>query len=204
MCEIPCACVGILDYIYSVVSNSVQDMCGSQGESHLRARASHGHNLRPVRDQPRAPTASLCVAHNQVYRFYDTVCACLVCQDCLALQHSGHKCVTMAAAAKSARKKLDASAAEMERRCRVATEALSQIRAAQATLSHDTAAANTALQAAFNEVLTRLSLRTKDVESMAQVVSNKPSTITTCTISFTNDHVTATACGGVSAHGGTE
>jgi hypothetical protein len=48
---------------------------------------------------PESLATILCPQHNDVYRYYDHDCGIVICRDCYALLHNGHKCISIAVAA---------------------------------------------------------------------------------------------------------
>jgi hypothetical protein len=48
---------------------------------------------------PESLATILCPQHNDVYRYHDHDCGIVICRDCYALLHNGHKCISIAEAA---------------------------------------------------------------------------------------------------------
>jgi hypothetical protein len=47
---------------------------------------------------PESLVIILCPQHNDIYRYYDADCGIVICRDCYALLHNGHKCVAISEA----------------------------------------------------------------------------------------------------------
>lgn len=53
-------------------------------------------------------TSSICAEHHETFRFYDEQCGQVICRDCVALSHNGHKCCALAVAAAKCREDIGA------------------------------------------------------------------------------------------------
>ena len=85
-------------------------MCKQVAGTHTRAKNSKEHHvvsLAELASNPRKAVAPQCPEHEEAFRFFDVACDKLICRDCHALEHNGHKCISIAAAATQARLALD-------------------------------------------------------------------------------------------------
>ena len=98
-----------------------ENMCKTAAQFHKRSKASRDHrvvSLEELNANPQLASVSvLCPEHNDQFRFFDQDCGRVICRDCYALNHSGHKCVAVADAASKYRKEMEA----------LVTKAISQV-----------------------------------------------------------------------------
>ena len=89
-----------------------ENMCKTAAQFHKRSKTSRDHrvvSLEELKANPQLASVSvLCPEHNDQFRFFDKDCARVICRDCYALNHSGHKCVTVAEAASKYRQQMEA------------------------------------------------------------------------------------------------
>ena len=89
-----------------------ENMCKTSAQFHTRNKASRDHRvvtLKELKANPRLASVSvLCPEHNDQFRFFDEDCGRVICRDCYALDHSGHKCVVVAEAASKYRQEMEA------------------------------------------------------------------------------------------------
>ena len=89
-----------------------ENMCKTAAQFHTRNKASRDHrvvSLEELEANPQLASVSvLCPEHNDQFRFFDQDCGCVICRDCYALNHSGHKCVVVAEAASKYRQEMEA------------------------------------------------------------------------------------------------
>ena len=80
-----------------------ENMCKTAAQIHKRSKLSRDHHVvtfKELKANPQLASVSvLCPEHNDQFRFYDQDCGRVICRDCYALNHSGHKCVALAEAA---------------------------------------------------------------------------------------------------------
>jgi hypothetical protein len=131
-------------------------MCESLARAHSRARVSAHHrivSLDEVAANPEyARPVGVCPEHQQLFRFFDQICGCLVCYDCLALDHSGHKCQSIPLAIKSCQEAIEPGVAAARQRASMLKFAEGQLRAALQTLRGNAAEQRSKLDQHFNEV----------------------------------------------------
>ncbi len=94
----------------------------------------------------------VCPEHKQAFRYFDTVCKRPICMDCFALNHHGHACQSLAAAATARRSQLQSVVERSQTHCsslEVAAAAVAKMREeAEAEFAREKAA----IGAAFAEV----------------------------------------------------
>ena len=80
-----------------------ENMCKTAAQIHKRSKLSRDHRVvtfKELKANPQLASVSvLCPEHNDQFRFYDQDCGRVICRDCYALNHSGHKCVALTEAA---------------------------------------------------------------------------------------------------------
>ena len=88
-----------------------ENMCMTAAQFHTRNKASREHRVvtfKELKANPQLAFASvLCPEHNDQFRFFDEECGRVICRDCYALDHSGHKCVVVAEAASKYRQEME-------------------------------------------------------------------------------------------------
>ena len=89
-----------------------ETFCKTAAKFHKRSKTSRDHrvvSLEELKANPQLASVSvLYPEHNDQFRFFDKVCSRVICRDCYALNHSGHKCVTVAEAASKYRQQMEA------------------------------------------------------------------------------------------------
>ncbi|CAH3185005.1 unnamed protein product [Porites lobata] len=89
-----------------------ENMCKTAAQFHKRSKTSRDHrvvSLEELKANPQLASVSvLCPEHNDQFRFFDQDCGRVICRDCYALNHSGHKCVIVAEAASKYRQEMEA------------------------------------------------------------------------------------------------
>ena len=89
-----------------------ENMCKTAAQFHTRNKASREHrvvSLEELEANPQLASVSVvCPEHNDQFRFFDQDCGRVICRDCYALNHSGHKCVVAAEAASKYRQDMEA------------------------------------------------------------------------------------------------
>jgi hypothetical protein len=102
-------------------------MCKQVADIHTRARISKEHHVVSLVElavNPRKAVVPLCPEHEEAFRYFDVACDKLICRDCQALEHNGHKCIAIAEAATNVRRTLDPL-------CAKATASAASVHAAQ-------------------------------------------------------------------------
>ena len=89
-----------------------ENMCTIAAQFHTRNKASRDHRVvshEELKANPQLPSVSvLCPEHNDQFRYFDEKCDRVICRDCYAFNHSGHKCVEAAKAASKYRQEIKA------------------------------------------------------------------------------------------------
>lgn len=97
-------------------------MCEFMQISHARGKLSKGHRIERLTITPTVSKGSshdsgaaiICNIHNDVFRYYDHDCGVVICRDCYALSHTGHKCISIPDAAIEYRELLDNKTQELK------------------------------------------------------------------------------------------
>ena len=89
-----------------------ENMCKAAAQIHKRSKLSRDHRVvtfNELKANPQVASVSvLCPEHNDPFRFFDENCGHVICRDCYALNHNGHKCVVVAEAASKYRQEMEA------------------------------------------------------------------------------------------------
>ena len=89
-----------------------ENMCKTAAQIHKRSKLSRDHRvltLKELKANPQLTSVSvLCPEHNDQFRYFDENCGHVICRDCYALNHNGHKCVVVAEAASKYRQEMEA------------------------------------------------------------------------------------------------
>ena len=89
-----------------------ENMCKTAAQIHKRSKLSRDHRVvtfKELKANPQLASVSvLCPEHNDQFRFFDENCGHVICRDCYALNHNGHKCVVVAEAASKYRQEMEA------------------------------------------------------------------------------------------------
>ena len=89
-----------------------ENMCKTAAQFHKRSKTSRDHRVVSLEElkanSQLASVSVLCPEHNDQFRFFDQDCGRVICRDCYALNHSGHKCVIVAEAASKYRQEMEA------------------------------------------------------------------------------------------------
>ena len=89
-----------------------ENMCKTAAQFHKRSKLSRDHRVvtfKELKANPQVASVSvLCPEHNDQFRFFDENCGHVICRDCYALNHNGHKCVVVAKAASKYRQEMEA------------------------------------------------------------------------------------------------
>ena len=89
-----------------------ENMCKTAAQIHKRSKLSRDHRVvtfKELKANPQLTSVSvLCPEHNDQFRFFDENCGHVICRDCYALNHNGHKCVIVAEAASKYRQEMEA------------------------------------------------------------------------------------------------
>jgi len=152
-----------------------ENMCNVLAQAHTRQKATRNHNVLTLEAFKKNPKPFLnCLEHNQAFAFYDTQCQTVVCRDCIALDHCGHKCISLAAAGVGCREKLD----ELAQKVTVLSNKMHDVETSVARVRQDLTLCyqqeDAKITAAFDQV--RAALATREVAlraELAQVHTSK-------------------------------
>jgi len=152
-----------------------ENMCEALAGTHLRQKATRNHNVLTLEAFNTHPQPSVnCLEHNQAFAFYDTQCQNVVCRDCVALEHSGHKCISLSAAGVGCREKLQ----ELAQKATALSNKMHDVEASVARVRQDLTLCHQQEDAkitnAFNQIRAALSNREALLHAeLAQVYTNK-------------------------------
>ena len=94
-----------------------------------------------------------CPEHNdQEFRYFDEDCGRVICIDCLALNHNGHKCVTLAEAASKSRKEMEALVTKASSQAKKIKVAEDEVKKAAAFMKKVSDERRAEMQGFFREV----------------------------------------------------
>ena len=106
------ACEGEQHPATSCCLDCKENMCENAAGFHTRNRTSRNHrvvSLEELKANPNLASVSVfCPEHNDQYRYFDEDCGHVICRDCFALKHNGHKCVSLDKAAAEYRQEMEA------------------------------------------------------------------------------------------------
>ena len=89
-----------------------ENMCELVAQFHTRQKISRDHrvvSITELKASPRLNAISVfCPEHNELFRYFDKDCGQVICRDCQALEHNGHKCCSLAEASAQSRQDLEA------------------------------------------------------------------------------------------------
>lgn len=89
-----------------------ENMCDVAAQFHIRHKLSRDHRVISLAEvktsQHLAAIPVFCSEHNEPFRYFDKDCGHVICRDCQALEHNGHKCCSLAEASAQSRQELDA------------------------------------------------------------------------------------------------
>ena len=89
-----------------------EKMCDIAAQFHTRLKLSRDHrvlSIAELKGNPQLATIPVfCPEHNEPFRYFDKDCGQVICRDCQALEHNGHKCCSLAEASAQSRQDLEA------------------------------------------------------------------------------------------------
>ena len=131
-------------------------MCKTAAQFHKRSKASRDHrvvSLEELNENPQLASVSvLCPEHNDQFRFFDQDCGRVICRDCYALNHSGHKCVAVADAASKYRKEMEALVTKASSQVEKIKAAESRVMRASVSMKEACVERNDEIQEFFQQV----------------------------------------------------
>ena len=87
-------------------------MCDVAAQFHTRLKLSRDHRVLLIAELKGNPHPAaipvFCPEHNEPFRYFDKDCGQVICRDCQALEHNGHKCCSLAEASAQNRQDLEA------------------------------------------------------------------------------------------------
>ena len=86
-------------------------MCEIMMKAHKKIKVSRDHAVFSLAELHKNPNLKsqvrFCQEHgNEQFRYYDTECKKVICRDCFALEHTGHKCVALSKAAEDVKSEI--------------------------------------------------------------------------------------------------
>ncbi len=101
------------------------NFCETVAKSHLKLKGTRDHKLVPLAESSvKLPHVDeewqslvkkvICPVHNDEFKYFDESCGCVICRDCFALTHHGHKCVSIKEAAIGCKGRLDGKCQEVK------------------------------------------------------------------------------------------
>ena len=133
-----------------------ENFCKTAAQFHKRSKTSRDHrvvSLEELNANPQLASVSvLCPEHNDQFRFFDQDCGRVICRDCYALNHSGHKCVAVAEAASKYRKEMEALVIKASSQVEKIKAAESQVMRASVSMKEACVERNDEIQEFFQQV----------------------------------------------------
>ena len=87
-------------------------MCELVAQFHTRQKMSRDHRVVSIAELRANPHLTaipvFCSEHNEPFRYFDSDCDHVICRDCFALKHNGHRCCSLAEASAQSRQDLEA------------------------------------------------------------------------------------------------
>jgi len=109
-----------------------ENFCQEASTWHTRTKLTAKHrvvSLEELKAHPElllrgaASSSFICAEHDEAFRFYDEQCGQVICRDCVALSHNGHKCCSLAVAAAKCREDIGAVLSQAVTRAKQVEEA---------------------------------------------------------------------------------
>jgi tripartite motif-containing protein 56 len=101
-----------------------ENMCELIANAHQKAKLSRNHKLislsgKSSSSEHNAELQALtklvvCPDHKDDYKFYDEECKQVICRDCIALIHHGHRCISIKDAANNFRSSMESKCQEVK------------------------------------------------------------------------------------------
>ena len=133
-----------------------ENFCKTAAQFHKRRKASRDHRVvsfGELKANPQLASVSVfCLKHNDQFRFFDKDCGRVICRDCYALNHSGHKCVTVAEAASKYRQEMEALVTKASSRVEKIKAAEGQVMRASVSMKEASEERNGEIQEFFQQV----------------------------------------------------
>ena len=143
-----------------------ENMCETAALFHKSSKATRDHrvvSLEELKANPQlASLSELCPEHNEKFRFFDNDCGHVICRDCQALNHNGHKCVTLAEAASKYRQEMETLVTKASSQAEKIKAAEAQVRRANVSMKEACEKQRAELQGFFREVRHVFVIRSND------------------------------------------
>ena len=144
-------------------------MCEFMSVSHLKMKGSRHHLIEKlttykfksnsgVNTKDAALGLFLCTLHNDVFKYYDHDCQSIICRDCYAFNHSGHRCTSICDAAFEFRELLEVTTQDIQDTVNKFQESEKGIVDAETQLDKRFLILNEAINKEFKEVTDNLQL----------------------------------------------
>lgn len=139
-------------------------MCQDAAAWHTRSKLTRKHrvvDLSEMESNPKlaASVSLFCDEHDMPFRFYDEECATMVCRDCVTLEHSGHNCSTLAAAASKCRLEMRELSKTGSDRAKVIKSAEERVAMVTNNLDQKSEEYGALIRSSFQELRTALNKR---------------------------------------------
>jgi hypothetical protein len=168
---IPCELCDEDHMAYMRCMDCMQNMCETAAKLHSRTKSTKNHRLVLLSNLDENSSCNhgeifclVCPTHNDTYRYFDRDCGCVICRDCFALNHTGHKCVNSAVAAKEFRETLDKSSKDVRLRIDSLVQAEKSIEEIAKNLNNNYTALNEKLESTFEKLYNHLIARHKELQ----------------------------------------
>ena len=133
-----------------------EDMCQVAAQFHARLKLSRDHRLVSFAELEAKPHLSaapvFCAEHSEPFRYFDEKCGRLICRDCFALKHNGHKCCSLSEAASKSRKEIKSLALKANTAAGRVKAAGERVMSIHRDLDHKRDQAVAKIDAVFEEV----------------------------------------------------
>jgi hypothetical protein len=122
--------------------------------AHLKFRFTKGHTVLALSEVDNTPLSIsvICPDHGEPFKLYDTECKRLVCMLDLALEHNGHKCVSIAEAATKDRVDLESHATKAKKGIADMKQAEIGVAQVRQELKHRLEQAEENIESSFDQV----------------------------------------------------
>ena len=150
-----------------------ENMCKTAAQFHTRNKASRAHRVvtfKELKVNPRLASVSvLCPEHNDQFCFFDEDCGRVICRDCYALDHSGHKCVVVAKAASKYRQEMEALVTKASFQVEKIKVAEAQVAEEVLLMKEGCEEQRETIQSFFREVWHTFVLRVNDIDAARSI-----------------------------------
>lgn len=133
-----------------------QNLCQQASLWHTKTKLTLKHRVVSFEELKANPqllqTSNICPEHGKSYRYFDQDCGRVICRDCAALNHNGHKCSSLVSAAATYKEEIGAKVEQVVARATQVEAA--EVRAAEVSRRLDENFEQVAadVRAAFQEI----------------------------------------------------